>query len=270
MWLRSHRDEIETRLGYRFRSPALLAAALVHRSWANDQGALEHNERLEFLGDAVLGMIAADWLYRRYPERPEGDLARLKAWLVSEPSLARHAAALGIGERLRLAAGEERSGGREKASILADALEAVFAAVWLDGGLEAVRPVVERFLQATEAAGEAEAADAKTRLQELAQAAGWPLPVYTLLSESGPDHDKTFVYEVALRGEVEGRGEGRTKKDAQQRAAAAGLERLAAAAARGNAGSGDPAPAAAGKLGPDRESPRTAPSPKGAERKSSS
>ncbi|KAB2957805.1 MAG: ribonuclease III, partial [Thermoanaerobaculia bacterium] len=224
MWFRSHRDELEARLEYRFRDPGLLAAALVHRSWANDQGVPEHNERLEFLGDAVLGLIAADWLYRRYPERPEGDLARLKAWLVSEPALARHATTLGIGERLRLAAGEERSGGREKSSLLADALEAVFAAVWLDGGLEAVRPVVERFLETTESASEAEGSDAKTRLQELAQAAGWPLPVYAVVSESGPDHDRTFVCEVALCGERAGRGEGRTKKDAQQRAAAAALE----------------------------------------------
>jgi ribonuclease-3 len=228
MWFRPYRDETEARLEYRFRDPGLLAAALVHRSWANDQGVPEHNERLEFLGDAVLGLIAADWLYRRYPERPEGDLARLKAWLVSETSLARHAAALGLGERLRLAVGEERSGGREKRSLLADALEAVFAAVWLDGGHEAVRPVIERFLSVTEAAAEAGAADAKTRLQEIAQAAGWPLPVYTVVSESGPDHGKSFVYEVALRGEPAGRGEGHTKKDAQQRAAAAALERLAA------------------------------------------
>ena len=253
MWFRGYRDEIEARLEYRFRDPGLLGAALVHRSWANDQGSTEHNERLEFLGDAVLGLVAADWLYRRYPERPEGDLARLKAWLVAEGALARHAAALGIGERLRLAVGEERSGGREKSSLLADALEAVFAAIWLDGGLDAVRPVIERFLVATEAAGEAEAADAKTRLQELAQAAGWPLPVYTVVEESGPDHDKTFVCEVALRGEPAGCGAGHSKKEAQQRAAAAALERLAAGAA--DESNADGAATTARASGPDPEAP---------------
>jgi ribonuclease-3 len=253
MWFRRDRDEIEARLGYRFRDSGLLGAALVHRSWANDQGSVEHNERLEFLGDAVLGLVAADWLYRRYPERPEGDLARLKAWLVAEGSLARHAAVLGLGERLRLAVGEERSGGRAKSSLLADALEAVFAAIWLDGGLDAVRPVIERFLAATEAAGEADAGDAKTRLQELAQAAGWPLPAYAVVEESGPDHDKTFVCEVVLRGEPSGRGTGRSKKEAQQRAAAAALDRLAAEAGDESAAAG--ASTAARPAGTDPEKP---------------
>jgi ribonuclease-3 len=227
MWFRGQRDELEERLGYRFRDRERLTAALAHRSWAYEQGRAGDNERLEFLGDAVLGLIAADWLYRRYPERSEGDLARLKAWLVSETSLARHAAALGLGERVLLGANEERLGGRARSSILADALEAVFAAIWLDGGLGPARDVIESFLLETEASGEGGAPDAKTRLQELAQAAGWALPAYTIVAESGPAHDKLFVCEVAVCGEPQGRGTGRTKKEAQQRAAAEALERIA-------------------------------------------
>ena len=248
MWFRSQRDELAERLGYRFRDPDRLAAALAHRSWSHEQGRAEDNERLEFLGDAVLGLIAAEWLFHRYPERPEGDLARLKAWLVSEASLSRHAVTLGLGDRVRLGANEERLGGRAKSSILADALEAVFAAVWLDGGLVAARAVVERFLVEAEATREAGEPDAKTRLQELAQAAGWMLPAYTIVEESGPAHDKRFICEVAVCGEPAGRGDGRTKKEAQQRAAAAALERLAGVPAvpgqadtgAPDAGAGDP------------------------------
>jgi ribonuclease-3 len=239
VWFRGTRDGLESRLGYRFRDGARLAAALVHRSWANERGQPEHNERLEFLGDAVLGLVAAEWLFRRYPEQPEGELARQKAWLVSALPLARHAAALGLGDRLQLGVGEARSGGRDKASILADALEALFAAVFLDGGLTAARPVVERYLEQAEAAGETEADDAKTALQELAQARGWPLPTYTILSETGPDHDKGFLCEVALRGAPAGQGSGRSKKEAQQRAAAAALDRLAAGGAAGGGGASD-------------------------------
>ena len=227
-WFRSARDELETRLGHRFREPARLAEALVHRSWANERGVPEHNERLEFLGDAVLGMVAAEWLFNRYPERAEGDLARLKAWLVSAPSLAAYAAEIGLGERLRLGVGEERSGGREKASLLADALEAVFAAVFLDAGLEAARGAIGKFLESALTTGEAESVDPKTLLQELAQARGWPLPDYRTVEEVGPDHDKTFVCAVAVEGQEAGRGSGRSKKEAQQHAAAAALDRLRA------------------------------------------
>jgi ribonuclease III len=227
-WFRSPPDEFELRLGHRFHDATRLDAALTHRSWANEQGIAEHNERLEFLGDAVLGMVAAEWLFARYPERAEGDLARLKAWLVSAPTLARYAAEIGLGGRLRLGVGEERSGGREKASLLADALEAVIAAVYVDGGLEAAQRVIRRFLESAHAAGEAESADPKTVLQELAQARGWSLPDYRTVEEAGPDHEKTFVCAVAVAGREAGRGSGRSKKEAQQRAAAAALELLAA------------------------------------------
>src|SRR5690606_2163806 len=152
-------------LGYRFSNPERLAEALVHRSWAHEQGTIEHNERLEFLGDAVLGLVTASWLYAGHPEQPEGELARRKAWLVAAPTLAREARRLGLGERLRLGVGEERSGGREKASILADALEAVYGAIWLDGGPEAARRVIERYLEEADRAGEPSGGDPKTTLQ---------------------------------------------------------------------------------------------------------
>jgi len=189
----------------------------------------------------VLGLVAASWLYARHPEQPEGELARRKAWMVAAPTLAREARRLGLGERLRLGVGEERSGGREKASILADALEAVYGAIWLDGGPEAARRVIERYLEEAERAGEATGGDPKTVLQEIVQGRGWPLPVYSIVEEVGPDHDKRFVCEVALRGAAAGRGDGRTKKEAQQRAAAAALESLAAAEAVEPAG-GDARP----------------------------
>jgi ribonuclease-3 len=232
VWWRTRRDDLEEKLGYRFSDPERLGEALVHRSWAHEQGSIDHNERLEFLGDAVLGLVAASWLYARHPEQPEGELARCKAWLVAAPTLAREARRLELGERLRLGVGEERSGGREKASILADALEAVFGAIWLDGGPEAARRVIERYLEEADRAGEPTGGDPKTVLQEVVQGRGWPLPSYAIVDEAGPDHEKCFVCEVSLRGEPAGRGEGRTKKEAQQRAAAAALEALAAAEAR--------------------------------------
>jgi ribonuclease-3 len=248
MWFRGDRDALEERLGHRFRDPDRLRAALVHRSSAHEAGHPDHNERLEFLGDAVLGWVAADWLFRILPEQPEGELARRKAWLVSAPALARHASELGLGERLELGVGELRSGGRAKASILADALEAVFGAVWLDGGLEAARAVIERYLVAADRQGEPSGADAKTALQELAQAHGWPLPAYELVGESGPDHDKRFRCRVTVgaapAGGLAAEGDGRTKKEAQQRAAANALAAIESTP--------DPAPAGegAGRVGP--------------------
>jgi len=241
VWWRAKRSDLEEQLDYRFSDPERLDEALVHRSWAHEQGTIDHNERLEFLGDAVLGLVAASWLYARHPEQPEGELARRKAWLVAAPTLAREARRLGLGERLRLGVGEERSGGREKASILADALEAVYGAIWLDGGPEAARRVIERYLEEAERAGEPTGGDPKTVLQEIVQGRGWPLPVYSIVEEAGPDHDKRFVCEVALCGAAAGRGDGRTKKEAQQRAAAAALESLAAAEAVEPAG-GDARP----------------------------
>lgn len=219
---------LEEHLGHRFRDPDLLDLAFAHRSWANEQGREESYERLEFLGDAVLGLVTAEWLYERYPELPEGDLSRRKAVLVSQPMLARHAESLGLGDLLRLGVGEERSGGRRKASLLADALEAVFGAVYVDAGMEPARRAIRRFLE--EAAAERDRhlhVDAKTRLQELTQAHGWDLPEYLLVEAAGPDHRKLFTIECRVAGESVGRGEGTSKKLAEQRAAAAALKLLA-------------------------------------------
>jgi ribonuclease III len=225
----------EKRLGYRFRRVELLELALTHRSFANEAGAEAHYERLEFLGDAVLGVVAAEWLYARHPERPEGDLSKLKAHLVSKVVLAPWAERLDLGSALRLGVGEERSGGRTKPSLLADSLEAVFGAVYLDGGLDAAREVILPMLEEAAAApvGERPHAlegDYKTRLQEVAQARGWPLPEYRLAGESGPDHSKVFQVECHLEGGQMGRGEGPSKKLAEQRAAADALSQLGGAA----------------------------------------
>lgn len=218
---------LEKSLGHRFKRADLLELALTHRSWANEHGIPEHYERLEFLGDAVLGMVTAEWLYQSHPELPEGELSKRKAQLVSRPSLAHHAEKIGLGPTLRIGVGEDRSGGRTKASLLADSMEAVFGAVYLDGGLEAVRDVI---LPMLEEAGEEPvqllAADAKTQLQEVTQALGWDLPEYRLTGASGPDHSKIFTVECWVGGELAGHGEGPSKKMAEQKAAAEALAQI--------------------------------------------
>src|ERR1700743_2356981 len=178
----------EKRLGHRFRDPKLLELALSHRSHANEQGNDQHYERLEFLGDAVLGLVTADWLYGCHPGLPEGELSRLKAQLVSRGALARHAAEIDLGSVLRVGVGEERSGGRAKPSLLADSLEAVFGAVYLDAGLVVASKVILRMLTpmpAGEAHTQLLGADAKTRLQEIAQSHGQELPEYRHTGVSG-------------------------------------------------------------------------------------
>jgi ribonuclease III len=220
---------LEEALGYRFKKRRLLETAVTHRSFANERGLDDHYERLEFLGDAVLGLVAADWLFQRHPERPEGDLSRLKSTLVSARSLARYARKLDLGAMLRVGVGEERSGGRAKRSLLADSMEAVFGAVYRDGGIDAARGVIHRFLdeESPEKVGSV-TGDSKTALQELTQARGWDLPDYRLSGSRGPDHDKRFEVDCAVRGEVVGRGEGSSKKVAEQRAAEAALQTLTA------------------------------------------
>lgn len=220
--------DLQGRLGYTFMDPTLLALALTHRSWANEQGLTEHYERVEFLGDAVLDLLVAHWLYAEYPEMAEGELSKLKSQLVSEPVLARWARTLGLGTALRLGIGEDRSGGRDKPSLLADVVEAVLGGIYLDGGLEAVRQVIYCWLASGPATGfdELLSADAKTTLQELAQSQGLELPVYEHVSERGPDHEKRFFVECWLGGERVSSGSGASKKQAEQSAARAALATL--------------------------------------------
>jgi ribonuclease-3 len=218
---------LERRLGYRFKRLDLLSLALTHRSWANEQGIPEHYERLEFLGDAVLGLVSAEWLYASHPELPEGELSKHKAQLVSRDALAKHAQELELGAALRIGVGEDRSGGRTKPSLLADSMEAVFGAVYLDGGLDTARRTILAMLgSAFEERSRQAVTDAKTQLQEVAQALGWDLPDYRITDSLGPDHSKTFVVECWLAGALAGRGEGPSKKIAEQRAAAAALEKM--------------------------------------------
>lgn len=217
--------ELEGRLTYRFEDPDLLKMALTHRSWANEKGEVCHYERAEFLGDAVLDLVVAHWLYERHPDLAEGELSKLKSYLVSETVLAQWARDLDLGSGLRLGVGEERSGGREKPSLLADVMEAVLGAIFLDGGLEAVRQVVGRWLVSdmTDGLDRVPESDAKTTLQELAQSQGLELPVYLHVGEEGPDHDKRFFVECWLGGERISRGSGASKKRAEQNAARAAL-----------------------------------------------
>jgi ribonuclease-3 len=218
---------LEKRLGHRFKRPDLLELAVTHRSWANEQGVPEHYERLEFLGDSVLGMVTAVWLYERHPELPEGELSKLKAQLVSRTSLAQHAERLDLGPSLRIGVGEERSGGRTKASLLADSMEAVFGAIYLDGGLDDAREAILAMLeQKGEEREQLLCSDSKTQLQEMTQALGWDLPEYRLTGAAGPDHSKIFTVECLVGGEIAGRGEGSSKKTAEQKAAAEALTRV--------------------------------------------
>ena len=217
---------LEAALGYRFADRELLRVALTHRSYANERGEDSNYERLEFLGDSVLGLIAAQWLYERFPDKPEGRLAKLKSFLVSADVLARYARSIDLGPRLYLGVGEDRSGGRAKPSILCDVVEALIGAVYLEGGLEAAAAVVEPILEKALAARSEGGSDFKTRLQERSQARGWGLPDYRVTAEEGPDHRKVFTVECSLGDRVLATASGRSKKTAAQRAAAAALEAL--------------------------------------------
>ncbi|MCI8525841.1 MAG: ribonuclease III [Oscillospiraceae bacterium] len=221
--------DLERALGYTFQDQRLLEKALTHSSYANEKwkNGLASNERLEFLGDSILGFVVAEYLYRRYPDHPEGDLTRMRADLVCETSLARAAAGLRLGEYLKLGHGEDLGGGRTRNSITADAVESVIAASYLDGGFPAARGIVERLLLSGAPERRPCNADVKTALQELVQRKKHQVLSYTLLEESGPDHDKTFRVEVTLNGQVVGAGAGSSKKRAEQAAAEAALEKLA-------------------------------------------
>ena len=215
---------------YTFRDKGLLQNALTHSSYANenrDRGAVS-NERLEFLGDSVLGFVTAEFLFAQHPDLPEGDLTRIRAALVCEQSLYEVARKLDLGRYLKLGRGEEAGGGRQRTSILADATEAVFAAVYLDGGIAAASALIHRCLldAEKEEAVEERRRDYKTTLQELVQRQADQVLTYRMAGEQGPDHAKTFLAEVLLNGELAGSGSGRSKKEAEQAAARAALEKL--------------------------------------------
>ena len=212
-------ESLEKKLRYCFRNRELLSEALNHSSYANEhRGGLGSNERLEFLGDSVLGFVAAEFLFKTYHDLPEGDLTRMRASLVCEQSLYEVAKELDLGSYLKLGRGEEAGGGRERQSILADAVEAVFAAVYLDGGVQAVRELIVRVLL-SQAAGSQERKDYKTTLQEVVQRRSGQVLTYHMVSQSGPDHNKTFHFEVRLNDVPVGRGGGHSKKEAEQAAA---------------------------------------------------
>ncbi len=229
----SSADAVPNPFSYQFKNPALLHEALTHKSHVNERKgpAGRHNERLEFLGDAVLSLVISDYLAARLPFLTEGALSKLKAKLVSESSLAHAAKRLNLGAHLQLGRGEELSKGREKHSLLADALEAVIAAVYLDGGLEASRAftldaLAEELQGVTSQQAQPGGDDYKTRFQEWCQKRYDALPRYVMVNESGPDHQKLFEVDVEIGGKVAGSGRGHSKKEAEQMAAQQALENV--------------------------------------------
>lgn len=207
---------LQQKLGYTFRDPQLLQTALTHTSFANeDRRHTRHNERLEFLGDSVLGVVVSEYLFNRNRQLPEGQLTRIRASLVCENSLYRFAMQLGLGAYLRLGRGEEKSGGRQRPAILADAFEALIAALYLDGGIEEARRFILPYIKAAHDTEQ----DYKTRLQEVIQQNPEERVRYEVVDQTGPDHDKSFVVEVHLNSNCIGRGSGHSKKAAEQMAA---------------------------------------------------
>lgn len=220
--------DLEAAIGYRFSDITLLQNALSHSSYANERyhDSLKSNERLEFLGDSILGMIVAEYLYRNFPNRPEGELTRMRADMVCEQALALIAEKIRLGDHLMLGHGETQSGGKKRASILADAVESVIAACFLDGGMDAARAFVETFVLCDVPVTKLHNIDYKTALQELVQKKKNQVLEYRLVGESGPDHDKQFEIEVLLNDSVVGKGVGRSKKRAEQDAARSALENI--------------------------------------------
>ena len=229
--LRDEFDEIERRIGYRFKDRGLLEHALTHKSRAAEDvsGGVADNESLEFLGDAVLGLVVASALFRRYPTFDEGHKSKMKAFIVSTQSLAKRAELMRLGDHLILGRGEEKTGGRFKLALRADAYEALIAAIYLDGGLEAAETFLLRELHEDIDSGSMQefvGQDYKSALQERVQALGVALPEYRVAGESGPDHRKTFSVDVVVNGEVLGSASGKAKKEAEQEAARLALLRL--------------------------------------------
>ena len=220
--------DLETAIGYRFRNITLLQNALTHSSYANERwhDSLMSNERLEFLGDSILGMVVAEYLYTTFPDRPEGELTRMRADMVCEQALAVVANRLSLGEHLLLGHGEEQGGGRARASILADAVESVIAACFLDGGMEVAKRFIKQYVLCNVPVTRLHNVDYKTALQELVQQKKNQTLCYELVGESGPDHDKRFTIAVFLNGQKVGEGIGSSKKRAEQEAAHGALETL--------------------------------------------
>ena len=229
--VQGHWQKLETSLGYSFQDSALLAEAMTHRSYANEFHAedLPDNERLEFLGDAVLDLVISQSLMETLPDSPEGELTRIRAEVVALPSLSRLAMSLDIGSGLLLGRGEENSGGRQKPSLLADALEALFGAIFTDGGFDAAKAVIlPLFVTLLQQASSDDGQDHKSRLQELLQSTRRALPVYRLVDASGPAHERVYRVDVLIDDNTYGSGQGRTKKSAEQHAAQATLAMLEA------------------------------------------
>jgi ribonuclease-3 len=229
--LRDEFEELQERIGYRFKDRGLLEHALTHKSRAAEDasGGVADNESLEFLGDAVLGLVVAEMLFRRYPHYNEGQKSKIKASVVSTHALARRAEQIQLGDHLLLGRGEEKTGGRFKQALLADGYEALIAALYLDGGMPAAAAFLQRELGGAIASGAGEAVvgqDYKSALQERLQALGQPLPEYRVAAESGPDHRKEFTIDVLVAGEIVGTASGKAKKEAEQEAARLALERL--------------------------------------------
>lgn len=239
--MRAELGALEDAIGYRFKDRGALVRALTHRSHVHEQAAsaggeaLRSNEQFEFLGDAVLGFLSSEWLVRRFPEYPEGRLSKLKAFLVSATHLYEAARKLDLGRYLQLSRGEEMTGGRAKRTLLGDAMEALIAAIYLDGGLDAAREFLERFvLPDEELAREleeraVETVDFRSALQELTQARRLPSPRYAIVAERGPEHSKTFTVEVRVGRDYVSQAEGYTKKGAAQKAAREIYEQLSSA-----------------------------------------
>ena len=220
--------KLEQGLGYTFRNKALLENALTHSSYANEnrERHLPDNERLEFLGDSILGFVVAEYLYRNFPDKPEGELTRIRADLVCERNLAEAAATIELGSYLLLGHGEEQGGGRKRDSIVSDAMESVIAASFMDGGFAAAKEIIDRLILSNIPNGRPRNFDYKTAFQELVQRKKDQQIHYELTGESGPDHDKHFEVEVLLNGKAVGHGVGSSKKRAEQAAAEAAIEAL--------------------------------------------
>ncbi|MCR5837475.1 MAG: ribonuclease III [Lachnospiraceae bacterium] len=214
-------SELESVIGYNFNNIEYLYTAITHTSYANENkmSGISHNERLEFLGDAVLELISSEILFKKYPDMAEGKMTRLRASLVCEPTLAMDAREIDLGSYLRLGKGEEATGGRGRDSVTSDALEAVIGAIYLDGGLESARAFINKYVM-NDIENKKLFSDSKTHLQELVASDGSEYDLhYDIVSESGPDHNKSYVANVVINGKIMGAGEGKTKKAAEQKAA---------------------------------------------------